>query len=110
MREASVADHSAQAEKVVTVVVQGGAGGEAGDGGIALVGAQTKADQVRKQIMDAHEGDEDDEEEEPNAKLLAAGKFAFVRPGSEGEVVDIEQEASVAATELGDPITVKLVE
>ena len=59
---------------------------------------------VRAHLREEHADEE--AEDEPAAKLLAAGAFAFVRDGGAGSV-KVEEEGDVKAKELGDPITVK---
>jgi len=96
-------------EKVVPVVAHDSAGATH-DAGVTLVGPQTMLSEVRSQIIEANEeeeGDADgDAEEDPAAKLLGAGTFSFMR--SDGTLVEAEQEAGVVASELGDPINVKV--
>ena len=94
-------------EKVVPVVAHDGAGATH-DAGVTLVGPQTMLSEVRSQIIEANEEEEGDAdaEEDPAAKLLGAGTFSFMR--SDGTLVEAEQEAAVVASELGDPINVKV--
>ena len=90
---------------MVPVVARDGAGATH-DAGVTLVGPQTMVSEVRRQIIEANEEEEGEAEEDPAAKLLGAGAFSFMR--SDGTLVEAEQEAGVVASELGDPINVKV--
>ena len=90
----------ADAEQCVPVIVD-----EAGDGGLALVGGATTFADVRKQIIEANEEDEDEGEEDESAvrKALATGQFTFQ---VKGRAVKRKQETLIKGREVGDPIQV----
>ena len=100
-KEAAAGDEDEE-ESPVSVVVMLDEAGATADGGLTLVGPKTTLADVRAHLREEHADEEDDE---PAAKLLAAGAFAFVRDG--GASVKVEEEGEVKARELGDPITVK---
>ena len=98
-------------ERVLYVaVVEAGTdgGGEGEDGGLALVGPSTTLQDVRSQIIEGREDEEDGEAEGENElyRLLAAGQFSFLL--QKQRVVRRKQERLVKGKQIGDPVTVRL--
>lgn len=90
-------------ESVVHVVVLSEDGTEH-EGGVTAITRGTTLAQARTNIMS--EADDEDEDD-PAAKLLAAGTFLFLRSkGEPGVRVAKADEEGVRAVELGDPMVV----
>ena len=97
-------------EKPVSVVVDLGDGADsAADGGITLVGGATTLVEIRSNLAEEHAPEEGEEEDDPAAKVLAAGTFAFVLGAgtANSKLIKREDELNYKGRELGEPITVK---
>ena len=106
------ADAANDEERPVSIAIDLGVdGAEVVDGGITLVGGATTLADVRRNLVDenAPEFGEEVDEDDTVAKVLGSGGFSFLRPKADGAergaVVGAEEEASVKASELGEPLT-----
>jgi hypothetical protein len=94
-------------DKPVAVVVELGDGAEPADGGLTLVAPKTTLETLRSSLAAEHAADDDDDDDDdPAAKVLADGNYAFVRGGA---LVSREDEQGVMASELGEPITARVI-
>ena len=108
--KAKLSDSASGGERPVSVVIDRGDGSDEVDGGITLLRPGMMLAEVRTNLIsdNAPEEGEEEEDDDPAAEVLGSGKFAFVRPGADGASVHVsrDEEATLAASDLGEPIKV----